>query len=231
MDERSDSGKTDQRLFARVVRFVLGVVLLGMGAAIAFQGVHSIRARSYALPWRSVTTWDLGPFSRSVQSQGVDLYVGKEATRMGLGLVASGVLLGLWGVALLGGVGRPWGRRQATLSAASLVSLSAALVLFFPPWRIFSEPSCSALYAVLFVAVLLAFAVKPELRKVLAKGLVFGILGGAIVLEQVSNARGVCSGSILGIFSAFALAIHIVLLVPGLRKDLLSRDPEPAPSR
>src|SRR6188768_1077035 len=101
MVERPDSERADGTLFAIVVRIVLAVILLGLGAAIAFQGVHSVRTRSYALPWRSVTTWDLGPLSRADQSQGVELYVGREATRVGMGLVAFGVLLGLWGVALL----------------------------------------------------------------------------------------------------------------------------------
>jgi hypothetical protein len=53
----------------------------------------------------------------------------------------------------------------------------------------------------------------------------------ALQASLVSNAKGVCSGSILGLFRVFALVAYLMLLVPELRRKFLSPDPSSATLR
>lgn len=201
---------------SRAFRWILGVLLPVLGTLIATAGIQAVRQRSYDLPWRSRMSLELGPLSASHETAGVDRYREGDAVQMGFGLICAGAMLAVWGIAGLSLGGRPWGRAQDVLTIASLLLLLAAMGLIIPPWRILSDPACSAIYGVQVLAVAYAVGLSDAARRRWGKPLALTILAAGIVLDRF--VLGLGTGCMLGIFCAIALAIHIGLLKPSLRE-------------
>ena len=199
----------------RIVKLLLALILLALASGIGFAGVKALREKSYTLSWRSSGALGLGPLTIARDSTGAEHYVDGEAVRMGLGLLCFAGMLLVWGVALLFRQGGTWGMRHSFLSMASLACLLAAVILIFPPWRILSDAGCAALYAVLFLAAVLAVVLKASPGKAYGKWACLAVIAGAVALSPYS--KGLSVGAILGMISAMAIAVHIGLLSPKLR--------------
>lgn len=201
---------------AKLILRALGVVVLALGLGLGAAGVQSLRDTSYTLRWRSGAGAELGPLSLSKDASGSETLLGADAVRMGAGLLCAGALLLTWSAGLFFLPGRPWSRAHVGLSAASLLFLVAALILIFPPWRVLSSPSSAALHGVLLLAAVFAFALNDKAKAASGKWICLALVAAGILLGRSSP--GWTVGVVVGIFGALALAAHVALLNPRLRR-------------
>jgi hypothetical protein len=206
----------------QILRFVLALVLGGLGIPLIVMGKQTIETRSYNFAWESHgASLQSDQTSRTVTRGAVQLR-GSDAVEHGVGLFATGVTFELWSIlvllSMLGGQ-PPEARWRGIYSVAAFLSLAGvttAMIAFFPPWHVPRWPSCDALYIVLLFCIFLACL--RDRKRVLyfsKRGFPALILAG-ILLGQISI--GVFAGTIAGMFFGFLLAVHITVLVPRLRK-------------
>jgi hypothetical protein len=191
------------------LRIGLALFLLALGGTIAYGSLKPLREQRYDLHWRSTTTLALGPIGRAETTSGTEQYRGAEAVRMGLGLLAFGAMLITWSVALF--------RPGKVLAVVSLLCLSTMMILFFPPWRLLSDPSVMALYAVLALAAVFAFALDDAARRKVGKPLCIGLIVFALIVSHYSP--GLVTGAVLGFWFAVFLAVNIAVLNPPISEE------------
>jgi hypothetical protein len=205
-----------------IMRFILALVLCGLGIPLIVVGKRAVETRSYNFTWESHDASIQADQTRRTVTRGAVQLHGSDAVEHGVGLFATGVTFELWGIlVLLGMAGRrppdaQWRGVHSALAALSLAGVMAAMLAFFPPWHIPWWPSCDALYVVLLFCIFLACL--RDRKRVLyfsQRGFPALILVG-ILLGQLSV--GVFAGTLAGMFFGFVLALHITVLVPGLRK-------------
>jgi hypothetical protein len=205
-----------------IMRFVLALVLGGLGVPLIVVGKQTIQNRSYDFTWESHgASFQSDHVSRTVTRGAVQLQ-GSDAVEHGVGLLAAGVTFEFWSILVLlslaGGQSAetPWRGIYSVAAFLSLAGVTSAMIAFFPPWHVPSWPSCDALYIILLFCIFLACL--RDRKRVLyfsQRGFPVLILAG-ILLGQVTV--GALAGTIAGIFFGLVLAIHVTVLVPGLRK-------------
>jgi hypothetical protein len=205
---------------AFLARLVMGMVLLLLATGIVWAGLQAIQQKSWDLPWQSGGGVILAPVHfLNWSNSGVDSYRGTDAVRVGVGLSASGIMLTIWGLALLWSAANLAISRKLpdtvirgfvpkSLAVLSLVCLAAATISFFPPWHFGISASATAFYAEwLSIGVLLA--VPATRRKTRQWGLPTVIVA-AILTDLFST--GACVGISLGIFFGVGIACHLLML-------------------
>jgi len=205
-----------------IMRFVLALVLAGLGVPLIVMGKRTIETRSYDFAWESHGASVTSDETRRSVTRGAVQLRGSDAVEHGVGLFATGVTFALWSILVLlslaGGQSpqSQWRGIYSVVAFLSLTGVIAAMIAFFPPWHIPRWPSCDTLYIVLLFCVFLACL--RDRKRVLyfsQRGFPVLILAG-ILLGQV--AIGALAGTIAGMFFGLVLAIHITVLVPDLRK-------------
>jgi hypothetical protein len=212
-------------------RIVFSVFLAGFGLLLIRGGRQAIHERSIGFDWvsgdgRESVTSDRGS---NLVGRGKVHLNGSEAVEHGVGLFAGGVTFSLWSALILwGAAGKQapkaqWKMVHWLATLLSLACLTTAIVGLFPPWHIPFWPSCDAFYVVmLFFAFLGWQRDRKRIRHFSQRGFPALILGGILVSQLWI---GALAGTIAGIFLGIALGLHIVFLIPSLRK-LASADLE-----
>jgi|GEM_PF-3665140 len=194
---------------ARFLVLLLGAMLLGFGAIIAGVGVGAVSRQAYDLPWEASHGIFIGFGLMQAHSSGVVHYRGFDAAWIGLGLVSFGLMLAIWGLAVLRRVFRKHPRpSQAETphgigfvgSVASLATLGVAALCFFPPWQ---------LNGVVFWLVTLAYPV--VWFGFHRRWPLFPILVGAVIVMPFA---GTAAAIALGLFGSLFLMMHLALLFP-----------------
>ncbi len=215
---RRASGRWD-----RIAPLLMGLVLMLLAAGLIWAGAGAIRENSWDMPWRSSGGVVLGPLPIVYSSSrtGVEAYRGTAAVRVGIGLSAFGVMLGIWSLSLLWTAAKPRvavqsspgagrGLLPTTLTMVSLACLLAGAIAFFPPWHIGVSAAPTALYTeCLLAAILLAI---PLTRHRLRRWVLPAATVAAIVAGPFST--GCSVGIILGLFFGLGFAGHVMVLLP-----------------
>jgi hypothetical protein len=198
---------------------VFGAMLVGFGVIFILAGHQAIEQRSYDTTWRESRGISIGIGElQGHSSSGVAHFRGADAVRIGIGYVAWGALLALWGVLIIKSAFRP-SRMMATTPArphgvalivgiTSFAMLLTAQMCFFPVWQI---------DGIVFWCVVVGMPVIVGLllrtKKSKWTGIPFIVL---VVLAIVIPRTGISLAIAMGVFGTFFCLAHVVFLFPEL---------------
>ena len=144
-------------------RLALGVVMLALATCavlFAIAGTRAIAARRFTTEVTSTReTKVVGIRVAGAERHETLAFVGGDAVRVGVGLIACGVMLASWAVALGATIASRHRRVAHFLIWGSRAGLLVTVPALFPPWHIGSSLRVTGVYAAfaaIVVAVLLA---------------------------------------------------------------------------
>ena len=189
--------------------WVMALMLMGFGVVIGIGGWKAVSTRHHEMTWKS-----RGTFSGS--ENGVNVYDGADAVRVGTGLMLGGLMLFIWGLVLArtgGGGGDGKNVRLTAVGRAttwtSLLCMLAGAGCLMPPWHLRNL----IFYGILVLPAMVLPALEEEFRKRWA-----GRLFVVLILTAIVCGRVVMLRIALGIFAALFAAAHVMLLFPDLMK-------------
>lgn len=131
---------------SRIVCLFVSVLAASFAGVFAWVGTEAIATRQYKLEWREGSSLTIGPVVAidQLRQQGVEIYQGAAAIRMGIGFIATGLLFAFGSACIVvtGVLGwQPAGKFGLIGQAAAIVCLLCLIVLsacFFPPWQLWA---------------------------------------------------------------------------------------------
>ena len=191
------------------------IMLLALGAGIAWAGQDAITRQYYELEWKSSGI--------NGASSGVLTLDGTAAVRFGVGLMSFGIMMGTWGVGVVVWFAQKYSpsfviKILSGLKWLSFACMLTAMTCIFPPWKMSSIP----FWVVVMLVLMFVFALPDVTRKNWAGGFFIGLIGAAIVYGSINVGAGAGMG--IGIFMSLAIFVHIIFLFPKLEKKLLPDD-------
>jgi hypothetical protein len=216
---RSARQTTDPRVVL-VIRIGFVLMMSGLAILLALNGRKAIRDRHFDNRWTTTTTTGVNGQYTSQTEQGEELLDGAPAVRFGIGLLAAAVMLAEWSIGMAltiaGGAKAAdhptWTTMHSIATIVSLACLLTLLVLLLPPERIGSQLFIGTFYGTILV---LSVAVIAAL---VSKGPRYAaFIFPAVALSAVFIAP-LAGGIIFGFFAWLALATHVMLVIPALRR-------------
>ena len=199
-----------------IARVVMAIALLPEAILFPWAGIRAIQAQSYDMPWRSSSGLVIGPivfFGNS--ASGTEQYRGAAAIQMGVGLVASGMMFGIWTLSLFWSAVRrttgTWSRVHTVVAVLSLGCLASATIAFFPPSHIGTTASSTALYAVLLLTCLVLLGHASTARARWRRWFFPFLIVTALVADHFST--GAAVGISMGLLVSLFAAAHVWMLV------------------
>lgn len=203
-------------------RLLIAAFCIGGGYALWDMGRHILRTGEYNYTLET-SNGERGAHRR-VTRETVHA-TGDWAREQAAGFQAAGATLAYWGVLMLLGSSGPftnplvWTPSRLAMLAVSLAGCLAAVIAFFPPWRIGRSMSSNAFYIVIACCLYLGTIRDRSRLKAHSLKVFPALICSAVVIGDFSS--GYAVGIILGIFAALVLAFHILMLIPAARAELM----------
>lgn len=189
-----------------MMRLFFAFLFLVLAVGLFFWGKHALESGSHATGYKFIPIGVRRGYWVTAE------HTGWEARQIGAGLCLWSAVLAFWGLALLWPGLYQAGKRGLFMARTSLGVSLLAILLAWPPWRIATEFSVAAFYAIPILSAVVWYAVAfrrgPEFL-IPTFVTVMACVTGAILFGAYRGIGSLVNDLIIGTPQWWAVALHI----------------------